>query len=153
MACANDAQRIRFLVTRHQHTDAQGRDGQAPLEEVLSTNSKTVEAPEPSIPVVEATRKSSVNPDTSEDSRFARHLNAQLSPLKFPPEMARRILTHASHKKAPIDGHNARMSFIGMSFQRPCNIPHAHALSFRPSCATFLFDSVPRVITSSRSIS
>ena len=60
-------------------------------------------------------------------SRFAQHLNAQLSPLKFPPELARRILTHASHKKAPIDGHNARMSFIGMSLQHPFLIfPHTH---------------------------
>ena len=68
-------------------------------------------------PVVEATRKSQ---DTSDDSRFARHLNAQLSPLTFPPELARRILTHASHKKAPIDGHNARMSFIGISLRPRC---------------------------------
>jgi hypothetical protein len=47
------------------------------------------------------------------DSRFARHLNEQFSPLKFPPELARRILTHGSHRKAPIDGHNARLGFIG----------------------------------------
>ena len=107
-------------ITRHKHTDAQGQDGQVPLDEVLSTNSKTV-PPEYTVPVVEATSKSSINQETLEDSRFARHLNAQLSPLKFPPELARRILTHASHKKAPIDGHNARMSFIGMSLFPWCN--------------------------------
>lgn len=48
------------------------------------------------------------------DSRFSRHLDEQFSPLKFPPELAKRILTHGSHKKAPMDGHNARLAFVGM---------------------------------------
>jgi hypothetical protein len=49
------------------------------------------------------------------DSRFARHLNEQFYPLQFPPELARRILTHGSHQRAAINGHNARLSFIGTS--------------------------------------
>ena len=73
-------------------------------------------------------------------SRFAQHLNAQLSPLKFPPELARRILTHASHKKAPIDGHNARMSYIGVSPTLVLTFPHTHRNSPRPSCATLIHD-------------
>ncbi|KZP11431.1 hypothetical protein FIBSPDRAFT_913615 [Athelia psychrophila] len=47
------------------------------------------------------------------ESRFARHLNEQFTPLNFPPELARRILTHGSHDKAANDGHNARLAFIG----------------------------------------
>jgi dsRNA-specific ribonuclease len=42
------------------------------------------------------------------------HLNKLFKPLQFPPELARRILTHGSHKNA-VDGHNGRLSFVGMS--------------------------------------
>lgn len=41
------------------------------------------------------------------------HLNSLFPPLKFPPELAARILTHTSHPDA-IYRHNARLSFIGM---------------------------------------
>ena len=44
---------------------------------------------------------------------FQEHLNHIFSPLHFPEELARRILTHASHSAA-IGGHNARLSFIGV---------------------------------------
>jgi len=40
------------------------------------------------------------------------HLNGLFQPLVFPPEMAARILTHASHPDALVR-HNARLSFIG----------------------------------------
>lgn len=50
-----------------------------------------------------------------EVSRFSRHLNEQFAPLNFPSELARRILTHGSHAKAPMDGHNARLAFVGTS--------------------------------------
>ncbi|CCL99360.1 uncharacterized protein FIBRA_01378 [Fibroporia radiculosa] len=40
------------------------------------------------------------------------HLDTVFSPLKFPPELAARILTHASHPDA-LQRHNARLSFIG----------------------------------------
>lgn len=40
------------------------------------------------------------------------HLNSLFPPLKFPPELAARILTHTSHPDA-IYRHNARLSFIG----------------------------------------
>jgi hypothetical protein len=46
------------------------------------------------------------------DVRFAKHLNDLFEPLCFPPELARRLLTHGSHKEAA-RGHNARFSFIG----------------------------------------
>ncbi|KZT64966.1 hypothetical protein DAEQUDRAFT_677623 [Daedalea quercina L-15889] len=40
------------------------------------------------------------------------HLNSLLSPLRFPAELADRMLTHASHPDAKIR-HNARLSFMG----------------------------------------
>jgi len=45
-------------------------------------------------------------------SQFAVHLNGVFSPLQFPPELARRILTHGSHPAA-IHGHNAGLTFMG----------------------------------------
>ncbi|KAJ7218297.1 hypothetical protein C8J57DRAFT_1194591 [Mycena rebaudengoi] len=44
---------------------------------------------------------------------FSEHLNGLFSPLKFPLELAARILTHASHPAAQ-HGHNAQLSFIGV---------------------------------------
>ncbi|KAF4616811.1 hypothetical protein D9613_008499 [Agrocybe pediades] len=43
---------------------------------------------------------------------FSEYLERLFSPLKFPPELAQRILTHASHRDAR-RGHNAGLSFIG----------------------------------------
>ncbi|KAJ3774462.1 hypothetical protein FB446DRAFT_639778 [Lentinula raphanica] len=43
---------------------------------------------------------------------FAEHLNNLFPGLQFPLELARRILTHASHPAA-IYGHNAGLSFMG----------------------------------------
>ncbi|TFK23516.1 hypothetical protein FA15DRAFT_620706 [Coprinopsis marcescibilis] len=43
---------------------------------------------------------------------LADHLNQLFSPLKFPPELAHRILTHGSHVGAR-QGHNAGLSFMG----------------------------------------
>jgi hypothetical protein len=54
------------------------------------------------------------------------HLDGLFAPLEFPPELARRILTHASHRDA-VSGHNQRLSFIGASPRRhPLRAP-AHA--------------------------
>ncbi|KAF8548824.1 hypothetical protein OG21DRAFT_1448664 [Imleria badia] len=47
-----------------------------------------------------------------DDARFAAHLNSVFRSLEFPPELARRMLTHGSHKAA-IHGHNGRLGFIG----------------------------------------
>lgn len=59
-------------------------------------------------------------PDTT---RLAKHLEDVFPPLHFPPDLAARILTHASHKDA-IFSHNARLSFIGMeicySIEKQC---------------------------------
>lgn len=49
---------------------------------------------------------------SDDDARFAAHLNSVFRSLEFPPELARRILTHGSHKAA-IHGHNGRLGFIG----------------------------------------
>ncbi|KAJ7057796.1 ribonuclease-III-like-domain-containing protein [Mycena amicta] len=46
------------------------------------------------------------------DQIFSEHLNGLFSPLKFPPELSARILTHASHPAA-FHGHNAQFAFIG----------------------------------------
>ncbi|KAG5653302.1 hypothetical protein H0H81_001262 [Sphagnurus paluster] len=46
------------------------------------------------------------------EPRFAEHLNALFPTLQFPPELARRILTHASHP-ASVHGHNGALSFTG----------------------------------------
>ncbi|TFK33970.1 ribonuclease-III-like-domain-containing protein [Crucibulum laeve] len=46
------------------------------------------------------------------DRAFVEHLNGVFPELQFPPELARRILTHGSHPTA-INGHNAGMSFLG----------------------------------------
>jgi dsRNA-specific ribonuclease len=43
---------------------------------------------------------------------FQEHLNHVFSPLHFPVELAKRILTHGSHS-ASIGGHNAGLSFMG----------------------------------------
>ena len=46
------------------------------------------------------------------DLHFAEHLNGLFPTLRFPPELARRILTHGSHPAATY-GHNAAYSFMG----------------------------------------
>ncbi|KAF7289944.1 RNase III domain-containing protein [Mycena indigotica] len=46
------------------------------------------------------------------DQIFSDHLSGLFSPLKFPPQLSARILTHASHPAA-FHGHNAQLSFIG----------------------------------------
>ena len=48
----------------------------------------------------------------SSDSYFVEHLNGLFPPLQFPPELARRVLTHGSHPSAA-SGHNAGLRFIG----------------------------------------
>ncbi|KDQ60397.1 hypothetical protein JAAARDRAFT_174469 [Jaapia argillacea MUCL 33604] len=42
----------------------------------------------------------------------AKHLGDVFPPLEFPEELVRRMLTHGSHKDA-LQGHNARLSFMG----------------------------------------
>ncbi|EDR11868.1 uncharacterized protein LACBIDRAFT_313754 [Laccaria bicolor S238N-H82] len=64
-------------------------------------------------------------------TKFSDHLNGVFSGLQFPPELARRILTHANHQTAT-NGHNASLSFIGMprSRSRSCGlIAHSSALT------------------------
>lgn len=51
---------------------------------------------------------------TSEE--LASHLNKAFGPLVFPPELATRLLTHASHPASRVVGHNGRFSFTGESF-------------------------------------
>lgn len=48
----------------------------------------------------------------NQDDVLVQHLENLFSPLKFPPELASRILTHASHPDAT-RRHNTRLSFVG----------------------------------------
>ncbi|EAU82130.1 hypothetical protein CC1G_09589 [Coprinopsis cinerea okayama7 len=41
------------------------------------------------------------------------HLNNLFAPLKFPQEVAQRVLTHGSHGAARVHGHNAGYQFMG----------------------------------------
>ncbi|KAK0467337.1 ribonuclease-III-like-domain-containing protein [Desarmillaria tabescens] len=49
---------------------------------------------------------------TSPKNPFSSHLDSLFPGLAFPPELAQRILTHASHPAAA-QGHNGGLSFIG----------------------------------------
>ena len=44
---------------------------------------------------------------------LARHLDETFVPLKFPPALAQRILTHLSHRDS-VRGHNSRFAFLGV---------------------------------------
>ncbi|KAI0752562.1 hypothetical protein C8Q80DRAFT_1146933 [Daedaleopsis nitida] len=57
------------------------------------------------------------------DALLVEHLNTVFSPLQFPPELASRILTHASHPDASIR-HNGRLSFVGR------RVLHSYLLMF-----------------------
>jgi len=43
---------------------------------------------------------------------LSQHLDKTFAPLKFPPAVAQRILTHLSHRDS-IVGHNSRFAFLG----------------------------------------
>lgn len=45
-------------------------------------------------------------------SHLTAHVNELFQPLEFPDELARRMLTHATHKDGK-HGHNARLAFMG----------------------------------------
>lgn len=57
------------------------------------------------------------------DPHFAEHLNGLFPTLQFPPELARRILTHGSHPAAAY-GHNAAYSFMGAFCWHPLWRPY-----------------------------
>ena len=114
--CASIIEGSLYHITRHNHTSAQN---DLPLE-ANDTPPHIAESSKSDIPqplAFTSNAKGSENADDQEDevldSRFVRHLNEQFLPLEFPPELARRILTHASHRRAGIDGHNARLAFVG----------------------------------------
>jgi len=67
-----------------------------------------------------------VTSGTSEE--LADHLNKSFGTLVFPPELATRLLTHASHPVSRVVGHNARFSFTGR------RIIEAYFLMFLHSC-------------------
>lgn len=64
-----------------------------------------------------------------QDEVLVQHLNNLFSPLQFPPELASRILTHASHPDAT-RRHNARLSFVGKYIYLKYLVIH-HTLSLR----------------------
>ncbi|KAH9036139.1 ribonuclease-III-like-domain-containing protein, partial [Lactarius pseudohatsudake] len=43
---------------------------------------------------------------------LSQHLDKTFAPLKFPPTVAQRVLTHLSHRDSVI-GHNSRFAFLG----------------------------------------
>lgn len=110
-------------MTRQNHT-LQQQDDRVPetdaaLDTSLSTKSSDISESSTddtaiSEPVTTTHSLTTTHGEQESDSRFSRHLNEQFPPLNFPPDLARRILTHGSHTKARADGHNARLSFIGM---------------------------------------
>lgn len=51
---------------------------------------------------------------------LSQHLNQTFAPLKFPPTLAQRILTHISHHDSVI-GHSSRFSFLG-ACGGPCHV-------------------------------
>lgn len=73
------------------------------VKSLLSVNSRV--PPVASMPVTG-------RPEVRSGSKFSDHLNGVFPGLQFPSELARRILTHASHQTAT-NGHNASLSFIG----------------------------------------
>lgn len=111
-------------MTRHNHTALQREDGRLPevdsaedtslLNEPPDISELSTEDTKVSEPILSAHSVSATHGELESDSRFSRHLNQQFPPLNFPPDLAKRILTHGSHAKARTDGHNARLSFIGM---------------------------------------
>lgn len=111
-------------MTRQNHTALQQEDGHIlEADTALDTSllTKPSEISESSTEnagvserMVSAHSVFTINEKPESDSRFSRHLNGQFPPLDFPPDLARRVLTHGSHAKARTDGHNARLSFIGM---------------------------------------
>ncbi|KIM86892.1 hypothetical protein PILCRDRAFT_815332 [Piloderma croceum F 1598] len=103
---SNDDQ-TSYIITRHNHSTT--------AVSVPSVLDSDAEEPE-----------STLSPEDEQvlDSRFSRHLNQQFAPLKFPPDLAKRILTHGSHNKSLQDGHNARLGFVGR------RVLHAYLLMF-----------------------
>ncbi|TFY78307.1 hypothetical protein EWM64_g5705 [Hericium alpestre] len=88
-----------------------------------------------------STSSQSSAPDASHDT-LSQHLNTVFAPLEFPPELARRVLTHLSHKDAKRGGHSARLAFMGrrvleaylMLFLHSC--PPSKSVSKAPDYAT-----------------
>ena len=58
-------------------------------------------------------RTDSTLPIPQQTPHWQEHLNQVFSPLQFPKELAKRLLTHSSHNAAA-SGHNARFSFLGV---------------------------------------
>jgi hypothetical protein len=68
------------------------------------------------------------------ETKFSDHLNGVFPGLQFPPELARRILTHASHQTAT-NGHNASLSFIGMPQARSRSCDLIRLIALRSPCS------------------
>ncbi|KAF7323848.1 RNase III domain-containing protein [Mycena kentingensis (nom. inval.)] len=110
------------LKTRPQTQPARRQDVpiSAPHAYVRSTAPARVPGEPESAPLREKRRKSeegerprrATTAEVGEVGIFSEHLNGLFSPLKFPPELSARILTHASHPAA-FHGHNAQFAFIG----------------------------------------
>lgn len=62
---------------------------------------------------------------------MANHLNRTFGTLVFPPELATRLLTHASHPASKVVGHNFRFAFAG-ECSYPFHSPPSPPVSYHP---------------------
>ena len=73
--------------------------------------SSTISGPAASSKNVHGSQPALTNESSGE---FAGHLNKTFGgSLVFPPELATRLLTHASHPSSKFVGHNGRFAFVG----------------------------------------
>lgn len=91
---------------RSAHSFAAGMEGRESAEEVTRGREEDVEEDH------HDGDYASGRASQESTEHLTEHLNGLLSPLEFPPELARRILTHSSHPAA-VDGHNAALTFMG----------------------------------------
>jgi hypothetical protein len=92
---------------REQRTRGEGSSSEAAMDDHRYVSGPTAERSTRHAPRSPPPRR-----PAKPDEIFAEHLNGLFQPLKFPPELSARVLTHASHPAA-FHGHNAQFSFIG----------------------------------------
>ena len=79
---------------------------------------------------------------TSEE--LASHLDKTFETLVFPPELATRLLTHASHPVSRVVGHNGRFAFTGEHPRLFCS-PSTSAFYHLPSLYVLL-EQIPNLV-------
>lgn len=78
------------------------------------------------------------------DVQMSEHFSGLFDPLKFPPELSRRILTHTSHPDS-VRGHNRGFYFIGMDHSNlTLGFKLMNLQIHRSSCAQGVYDACPQ---------